>query len=261
MAPEMPPVDPRALGELLVQVRALLRHHQRIGIRAYPEKQRFAHLFTGQARQARPAATAGQEKEAVLQPAEHARPAPHLDAVHEELRRCQACARQHGPIMPARPRRHPVPLVVVGDWCRANGTGDEWWCDRDEDNMLARMMKAIEVDMDSVYTTNVVKCCVADDAARREAVQRCCSHLHREIAAVQSGIVLAMGELAASILLGAEHPLVRLRGRMHRRVFAGHSVQVMPTFHPHFLLQHEGMKKLAWQDLLAVQRYLARNPV
>ena len=253
-------MDPRALGNLLVQVRDLLRHHQRIGIRFYPEKERLAHLFTGRRR---PSATSRKQspvREAV--PSDSGSSALHLDAVHKMIRQCRTCSGQERtPVVPAHPRKRPVSLVVIGDWCRADRAAGQRWCDRDEDDMLARMMKAIGVDMGGVYATNIVKCPGQEEAPDQKTVQRCLGHLERELAAVRARVVLAMGEFAVANLLGAEQPLVRLRGRFYQRVVGGQNTLIMPTFHPHFLLQHEEMKKPAWQDLLRLKGYLSENTV
>lgn len=125
--------------------------------------------------------------------------------------------------------------------------------------MLWRMMKAIEVQPDRVYVTNTLKCPPEGDRADSGAIQQCLSHLQREIAAVGAPIVLAMGESAALALLGGTQPLVRVRGRLHTKIFIGRRVLVLPTFHPHFLLRHPEMKQPAWQDLLLAKRYLAEN--
>jgi len=248
------PVDPRGLGAILLQTRNLLRYHQRIGMRAYPDKERLAPLL-------RPAnkKVARLQTEAGRSPASpNSTPAPLLSDVLTGIRGCAACSgTQTGPVLTDREVRCPARLTVVGDWCRANPPANTFWCDRDEDEMLWRMMQAIGEQARMVYVTNVLKCPPERDVAPSDAVQRCTVHLHREIAAVGAPVILAMGELAVTTLLGRGQSLVRVRGRLHRQVVAGRSVRIMPTFHPGFLLAHPEMKRLAWQDLLCVQRYLA----
>ena len=246
-------VDPHALGEVLVGVRNLLCYHQRIGIRAYPDRKRFASLLIRR--------KGGSPSRSAKTPAfDSGLSVPCLDEVHATIRQCCSCSGNHpGPFLPARDYSSLIRLVVVGDWCRASPPADTFWCDREEDEMLWRMMKAIDVQPDRVYVTNTLKCPPGGDIADSGAMQQCLSHLQREIAAVGAPIVLAMGESAASALLGGTQPLVRVRGRLHTKIFIGRRVLVLPTFHPHFLLRHAEMKQPAWQDLLLAKRYLAEN--
>jgi len=251
-------VDPHALGEVLVGTYNLLRYHQRIGIRAYPDRERFASLLitrkdTSPPRSAvttAPGSVTGSDLSV-----------PCLEEVHAAIRQCCSCSGSHpGPFLPAGARDcSSAQLVVLGDWCRAASPSDAFWCDREEDEMLWRMMKAIDVQPDRAYVTNILKCPPAKGIADPGAVQKCLSHLQREIAAAGAPVVLAMGELATSALLGATQPLVRVRGRLHTKSCLGRRVLVMATFHPHFLLRHAEMKQPAWQDLLLVKRYLAEN--
>jgi len=250
-------VDPHALGEVLVGARNLLCHHQRIGIRAYPDRKRFATLLIRRKgrRPSRSAATVASGSAARC-----GLSVPCLDEVHQIIRQCRSCSGDHsGPFLPARDCSCPARLVVVGDWCRASSPSGKFWCDREEDEMLWRMMKAIEVNPNRVYVTNTLKCPPGGDRADPGDVRQCLSHLHREIAAVGAPIVLAMGETAVSALLDGTQPLVRVRGRLHAKIFIGQRVLVIPTFHPHFLLRHAEMKQPAWQDLLLAKRHLAEN--
>jgi len=247
-------VDPHALGEILVGTRNLLRHHLRIGLRNYPERSRFTALLRG-----RSGSLATQERDEA--PEKGVQPvALDIGEVWKAIRGCSTCpGRAHGPFLPGQDLVGPARLVIVGDWCRMTPPSDTCWCARDEDDMLWRMMKAIGERPDHVYITNVLKCPPGEAGDVAAAVRRCIVHLRREIAAVGAPVVLAMGEIAASALLGGGHPLIRMRGRLHKQVCEGRPVQIMPTFHPHFLLRHSEMKQAAWQDLLVVKKHLGKR--
>ena len=55
-------------------------------------------------------------------------------------------------------------------------------------------------------------------------------------------------------MLGNDAPISALRGRFHDRG----GVQVMPTFHPAYLLRDPDKKKETWSDLKQVIAELAR---
>lgn len=123
--------------------------------------------------------------------------------------------------------------------------------------MLRRMMEAIGLSMEDVYVTNVIKCCPAGEPPDAACARQCFALLSREIAALAPLLILAMGEMAASQLLATSAPLVRLRGRFHAYRYPDSTpAQVMPTFHPRFLLDNPEMKKMVWLDLQMLQRQL-----
>ena len=64
------------------------------------------------------------------------------------------------------------------------------------------------------------------------------------------------GGAAAKTLLGTTEGIMRLRGRWSRFGNPDGSIDVMPTFHPAFLLRSPARKREAWRDLLAVKARL-----
>ncbi len=111
------------------------------------------------------------------------------------------------------------------------------------DNMLAAMQLR---RANNVYLTNVVKCRPRDDThpAVTEIAQ-CLPYLHRQIELVQPKVIVALGKVAASSLLGEEVALDELRGVLHD--YQG--IPVIVTYHPAYLLRKPTAKAQAWQDL------------
>jgi DNA polymerase len=150
--------------------------------------------------------------------------------------------------------------MVVGDWSlQPEDFSPNVLFGPAEDQMLRRMITAMELVPAEVYLTNCVKCSPGGDAVPdTHCLQRCASFLAREISAVDPQVICAMGEEAARMLTGSQEPLSRFRGRFARcRCDPSSRAVVMPTFHPRFLLQHPEMKKATWRDLLAVKQRLA----
>ena len=67
-------------------------------------------------------------------------------------------------------------------------------------------------------------------------------------------MIVALGKFAAQCLLRDDTPITRLRGNF--RTYEG--IQLMPTFHPAYLLRDPSKKKEAWDDLKAVNAALKR---
>jgi DNA polymerase len=65
-------------------------------------------------------------------------------------------------------------------------------------------------------------------------------------------VICALGNFAAQALLQTEEKVSRLRGRLHRLG----NVQVMPTYHPAYLLRNPHAKRAVWEDMQLVQRAL-----
>jgi uracil-DNA glycosylase len=70
-------------------------------------------------------------------------------------------------------------------------------------------------------------------------------------------IIVTLGEAALKQLLGPESaPLAKIQGQW----LAYKGIDVMPTFHPSYLLSTPEAKKEAWTDLKAVLKKLGRTP-
>lgn len=252
-------VDPVHLGNLTAQVRDLLRFHQSIGIKSYPQKERLQSLFLPQH-----SITGGIRKKTAIPDnyKESAKPNRSMVGVRQDIGDCEQCMKKtdrSGQVFGRGPT-HPR-LMVVGDWTPNNesvSSGNNLF-GTEEDDMLRRMIEAINLSMDEIYVCNVIKCVSIGVQPDKACGHRCFFHLKREIAVINPGIILAMGEMAAGLLTGSSSPLFRLRGRFYP--YAGtrnSSIRIMPTFHPRFLLQHSEMKTMVWQDLQMLQRQLNR---
>lgn len=253
-------VDPAALARLTLQARNLLAFHLELGIADFPVTPELRNFLVKR----QPVAAVhpvhrempvektvpdakGSAKSARLQ----------LETIALELSDCRHCESASGSVVSGQGSAASR-LFVVGDYCRGTNDNAAMVWGVEEDELFWKMMAAIGLDKESLYVTNCIKCC-QDEALQPDTTlgRSCFSFLERELIAMQPGLICTMGELATSLLLGSRTPLVRMRGRFHQyRYPHGGSAQVMPTFHPAFLLQHPEMKRAAWMDLQALQRRL-----
>lgn len=120
--------------------------------------------------------------------------------------------------------------------------------------LLTRIIEAIGLRREQVYILNVVKCRPPNNRnPRPEEVAACRPILQAQLDCLQPRVICAMGAFAAQSLLQTDERISRLRGRFH---MLG-SIQVMPTYHPAYLLRNPQEKRAVWQDMQAVQRALA----
>ncbi len=87
-----------------------------------------------------------------------------------------------------------------------------------------------------------------------DEVATCSPFLEAQIDAVAPRVIVALGKPAASLLLGREVAITRIRGTWHE--FRG--IPMMPTLHPAYVLRQytEEVRRSVWSDLKAA---LARS--
>jgi uracil-DNA glycosylase len=122
--------------------------------------------------------------------------------------------------------------------------------------LLTRMIQAMNLDRSDVYIANVVKCRPPGNRdPHREEMDTCFPFLDAQIASIRPAVIVALGKVAISSLLGTNEPVSQLRGRFHDRK----GIPVMPTYHPSFLLREEPARRHkaeAWADLKEVMALL-----
>ncbi|WP_240356235.1 uracil-DNA glycosylase [Myxococcus eversor] len=183
---------------------------------------------------------------------------PTLDQVRRELgdcRRCKLCTGRKNIVFgTGNPRAE---LVFVGE-----GPGEN------EDlqgvpfvgaagDLLTKMIEAMGFRRDDIYICNVVKCRPPGNRnPEPDEIAACEPFLRAQLAAIQPKVVVALGKFAAQTLLRDSTPITRMRGAW--RVYEG--IQLMPTFHPAYLLRNPAEKRKAWEDLQAVMKIFGKNP-
>lgn len=123
--------------------------------------------------------------------------------------------------------------------------------------LLDRMIAAMGLSRDQVYIANVVKCRPPGNRdPEATEVAECLPFLRAQIAAVAPEVIVALGRIAPSALLGRSVQITRERGTWT----SFDSVPMMLTYHPAFLLRDPSHKRDAWSDLQAVMGRLGLSP-
>ena len=123
--------------------------------------------------------------------------------------------------------------------------------------LLERMLAAIGLPREDVYIANTVYWRPPGNRTpSAEEVEACRPFINRQISLVAPEVLMLAGGAAAKTLLGTTEGIMRLRGRWSRFGTPDGSIDVMPTFHPAFLLRSPARKREAWRDLLAVKARL-----
>ena len=116
--------------------------------------------------------------------------------------------------------------------------------------LLTKIIQAIDLRREDVYITNVVKCRPPNNRdPQPDETAACRSFLDRQIELIAPRVIVALGRVAAQLLLGTKTSLGRMRGTWHE---AG-GVPVRVTYHPAFLLRDPSYKRATWEDMQIVR--------
>ena len=120
--------------------------------------------------------------------------------------------------------------------------------------LLDKMLRAVGQGRDRAFIANILKCRPPNNRdPKPEESAECRAHLERQIELVQPKIILAVGRIAAQLLLETDMPVGRMRGSVHR---LGETPLIV-TYHPAYLLRSPSQKRKAWDDLCLAQSVIA----
>jgi uracil-DNA glycosylase family 4 len=198
-----------------------------------------------------PAPAAAAPSSAPLSPDERRR---RLALIDDEVQQCTRCELHQGRTHTVFARGNPdTPLVFVGE-----GPGQE------EDRtgqpfvgpagqLLDKMVVAMGMARDDVYICNVVKCRPPNNRTPLPSeAGACATFLQGQLDLIRPRVIVALGRCAAENMgLGGSG----WRGRWG--TYRGYDV--MPTYHPAFLLRSPEFKRPVWEDLQRVMAKLREN--
>lgn len=144
---------------------------------------------------------------------------------------------------------HRAELMFIGE---APGRDE----DKQSDQLLARMIIAMQFTLEEVYIANVVKCRPPGNRnIRDEEAEKCLPYLNRQIDIIRPKVIVMLGPVPLKYLLGLPS-ITKTRGVWHE--YRG--IKVMPTLHPAYVLRNpKGARKEVWDDLQEVMKFFGRK--
>ena len=119
--------------------------------------------------------------------------------------------------------------------------------------LLDRILAAIDLDRDSVFITNIVKCRPPENRTpSKDEVTACWWILEEQIRIMQPGVIVALGAPASRTMTGSSEGIGKLRGKVHRYG----DIPVIPTYHPAALLRTDALKRPVWEDMKVLRKLL-----
>jgi DNA polymerase len=174
-----------------------------------------------------------------------------LEAIHAEIGDCTRCPLAYG-------GRRRIVFADGDPNARLMFVGEGPGADEDEQGipfvgasgkLLNNMITAMGLSREQVYIANIVKCRPpANRNPEPVEANTCTPFLARQIDIVQPEVIVALGAIAATYLLGVKQSLASLRGKFH----TVRGIKTVITYHPAFLLRDPRQKGEAWKDLQLV---------
>lgn len=123
--------------------------------------------------------------------------------------------------------------------------------------LLTRIIESMGYTREQVFIGNIVKCRPPGNRTPTpDEMKACLPFLREQLALLKPKVIVALGATAVKGLLEVETGITRLRGRW----LSYEGIDLMPTFHPAYLLRNPAGKREVWEDMKAVLARLGREP-
>jgi uracil-DNA glycosylase len=121
--------------------------------------------------------------------------------------------------------------------------------------LLDKMLLAINIKKDNIYTTYVVNFNPPDD--RKPAsneIKRYSTFLKRHIEIIDPKLIILMGSTAMEAIIGSNNKISSERGKWKEIIIKNKTYDIMITFNPSYLLRLPENKKYSWEDLKKIKK-------
>ena len=182
-----------------------------------------------------------------------------LEEMAGQIRTCSACplhtSRKNTVPGEGTPSQPDIMFIGEGPGAAEDAQGRPFVGEAGQ--LLDKMIAAMGYKREEVFIANIVKCRPPGNRVPLpEEMAACTPYLKAQIALIQPKIIVALGKTAVEGLLNERVAITRLRGTW--RTYEG--IDLMPTFHPAYLLRSPEKKREVWTDLQAVMAKLGKEP-
>lgn len=132
----------------------------------------------------------------------------------------------------------------------------------DSGKLLDEMFRAINVTRkENYYITNVIFW--RPPGNRRPTTEElaiCRPFVERHIQLVNPKVLVLVGATSMEAILGVGETISAVRGKFldFSPKFLSKTIKVFTIFHPSYLMRQPSKKKVAWQDMLALEKFLQK---
>ena len=121
--------------------------------------------------------------------------------------------------------------------------------------LLNKMLKAININRDKIYITNVVNFRPPNNRKPEvKEITRYSNYLRKHISIIDPKILILLGSTAMESLFGSNIKISRERGKWKEVIINNKVYLTMVSFHPAYLLRQPEQKKHSWTDLKEIRK-------
>lgn len=120
--------------------------------------------------------------------------------------------------------------------------------------LLDNMLLSVGIKRSDVYISNIVFWRPPGNRTpSAEEISLCMPYVESHISFIKPKILLLLGSVAVKSLLNTTDGISKLRGK--KNIYK--NIDVIPTFHPAYLLRSPGQKALAFRDFISLKKLLS----
>ena len=129
-------------------------------------------------------------------------------------------------------------------------------------NLLNKMLKAINIERDKIYITNVVNYRPPNNRKPElSEINRYSEFLKEHISIIDPKILILMGSTAMESILGSNKKISKERGQWKEVIIKQQNYKTIVTFHPAYLLRKPEQKKFSWEDLKIIRKEIDKQNI
>ena len=124
--------------------------------------------------------------------------------------------------------------------------------------LLNEFLKSIDLNRDSVFIANTIKCRPPENRDPETAeINACSDYLDQQINFIKPKVLVLLGKVAANRLLGEDMPMSELR--LKKFFIDKYDIPIIVFYHPAYILRSPSQKKKVWDDLQYLKGIIDSN--
>ena len=124
--------------------------------------------------------------------------------------------------------------------------------------LLNEFLKSIDLNRESVFIVNTIKCRPPENRDPEIAeINACSDYLDQQINIIKPKVLVLLGKIAANRLLGEDMPMSELR--LKKFFIDKYDIPIIVFYHPAYILRSPSQKKKVWDDLQYLKGIIDSN--
>lgn len=172
-----------------------------------------------------------------------------------DCRRCKLCEQRTNVVFGVGNPKTPLMFVGEGPGADEDQLGEPFVGKAGQ--LLDKIISAMGLSRPEIYIANVVKCRPPQNRVPELDEQSICGpFLERQIELIRPQVIVTLGATPTKYLMRTDATIGQMRAKFH----AYRGAELMPTYHPAYLLRSPEAKRPVWEDMQQVMAKLGLKP-